>query len=142
MNKHIIAAIAISLSTAACSSDLGTGTFDVPLTYLDGESNHGPTDATGTAFIDADTGLVEIDVQGLPTLTGEVYEGWLAGGLETPVSTGRFNTDADGEGSSSIELGDITMDNFTKVVITVEPDPEDDPGPDPRHSIAGEIPKD
>ncbi|MEM1031329.1 MAG: hypothetical protein AAGN82_13355 [Myxococcota bacterium] len=133
--------MATFISLTACSAELGDREFEFDLAYLDGESNWGPTDATGVAFIDATSGLVEIDVEGLPRLEGEVYEGWVAGGLESPVATGRFNVDDDGFGSSRLILGDLSMDRFTKVVLTVEPDPDPDPGPDPRHSIAGDIPK-
>ncbi len=136
-----IATLALSMTLVACGSDLGPGEFEVPLTYLDGESNYGPEDATGVAFINSETGLVTIEVVGLPTLTGELYEGWLAGSLTTPLSTGTFNTDGNGEGMSRIEVGNIVEDNFSKVVITVEPDPDPDAAPDSRHSLAGEIPK-
>lgn len=141
MNKIRFVSIPLFLSLVACS-DLGEGTFEVPLSYLDGESNFGSQDGTGTAVIESETGGVDIEVHNLPALSGEVYEGWLAGGLETAVSTGRFNTDGNGDGMSSIVLGNISMDNFTKVVLTVEPEPDSDPGPDSRHSLAGEIPKD
>jgi hypothetical protein len=130
--------LALSLCLTGCGSELGSDSYQVALSYTGG-SNHGPTDASGTAVINGGTGQVDIDVSGLPTLAGDVYEGWLAGGDEDPLSTGRFNTDANGTGSSSITLGDLSSRTFENVVITVEPEPDPTPAPDPRHSIEGPI---
>lgn len=147
MTRHLrlafgsLAVLAAFLSVG-CSDDaepLGERTVNVNLAYGSG-SNHGPKDATGVAYVVTRTGVVEIDVVGLPKLENEVYEGWLAGGDETPISTGRFNTDDQGMGSSSIALGDISDRSYERVVITVEPEPDPDPGPDPRHSIEGNFP--
>jgi hypothetical protein len=135
-------ALSVSIASAGCSDEaeeLGGKQVNVNLAYGEG-SNYGPKDATGLAYIDTATGLVEIDVVGLPELQGEVYEGWLAGGDETPISTGRFNTNGQGTGSSSITLGDISKRTYQRVVLTVEPDPDPTPAPDPRHSIEGFIP--
>lgn len=135
-----LVAVAMSAFVLGCGADeLGEKQVRVDLSYGSG-SNWGPKDATGVAELDTSTGRVEIDVVGLPTLTGEVYEGWLAGGDETPISTGRFNTDASGLGSSTITLGDISSRTYERVVITVEPDPDPSTGPDSRHSIEGDIP--
>jgi hypothetical protein len=123
---------------AGCSSTLGDDTYEVSLSYQ-GDSNHGPANATGNATVVTADGKVDIVVQGLPTLTNELYEGWLAGGDEDPIGTGRFNTDASGAGSSTIMLGDITDRTYERVVITVEPEPDVSAGPDDRHSIQGPI---
>jgi len=127
-----------TLLLTGCGSSLGNETYEIALAYGEG-SNHGPQDATGSATVSGGSGQVDIEVRGLPTLSAERYEGWLAGGGETALSTGCFNTDADGGGSSTIVLGDISGTSFEKVVITVEPEPDSDPGPDPRHSIEGPI---
>lgn len=134
-------ALATVLVVTGCSGDeeLGSKQVNVNLAYGSG-SNHGPKDATGVAYLDTSNGLVEIDVVGLPELQDERYEGWLAGGDEDPISTGRFNTNAEGIGSSSIKLGDISNRTYERVVITVEPEPDPTPAPDPRHSIEGAIP--
>lgn len=135
-------ALTVSIFAAGCSDEaeeLGSKQVNVNLAY-GGGSNYGPKDATGIAYIDTSTGLVEIDVTGLPELQDEVYEGWLAGGDETPISTGRFNTNTGGTGSSSIKLGDISSRTYDRVVLTVEPEPDPTPAPDPRHSIEGSIP--
>jgi hypothetical protein len=139
--KYAWAAVAAALGVFACGGEeaLGEKQASVPLAYGAG-SNWGPKDATGVAYLDTKTGTVEIEVAGLPPLENEVYEGWLAGGGEDPISTGRFNTGADQTGNSLIELGDISSRSYERVVITVEPEPDPTPAPDPRHSIEGMIP--
>ena len=151
-SKWIIVVGCLILGIVACRGDengaaddqsptLGTRLFTVPLAYLEGDSNYGPTDATGNAAIDTSTGSVQIAVLSLHTLDDDRYEGWLAGGGEEPVSTGRFNTDEAGVGSSAIKLGDLSQTRNTKVILTVEPEPDPSPAPDPRHSIGGLIPE-
>ena len=136
----LVAVVSVACDSADSAATLGARTVTVPLSYLEGESNAGATDGTGEAVINTVTGRVEIVVEGLPDVPGDAYEGWLAGGGETPVSTGVFRTDASGAGASEIDLGDLSDRSFTKLVITIEPDPDPDPAPDARHSLAGFIP--
>lgn len=140
MNRIKLAlTVVASLALAACSSSLGDETYDVSLSCGDDCGHAESQGATGSAVVDGATGRVDITVVDLPQLTDEVYEGWLAGGGEDPISTGRFNTDANGSGSSSIVLGDISDRSYERVVLTVEPEPDPTPAPDPRHSIGGDI---
>jgi hypothetical protein len=132
------------LALAGCGGDddgtpLGDRTVNLDLSYYS-RSDYGPQDATGTAVIVTKTGQVDVTVQDLDMLDGEMYEGWLAGGGETPISTGKFNTDASGAGSSTIALGDITTNTYAFFLLTVEPEPDPTPDPDPRHSIGADIP--
>ncbi len=80
---------ALSLTMIGCAdSKLGDGTYDVPLS-CGSDCIHEPSaDGTGAAVVVGATGQVDITVQDLPMLTDEVYEGWLAGGGESPISTG------------------------------------------------------
>ena len=136
------------LVLAACENDdgsssgtpLGSRTINLTLSYGPGGANYGSQTATGTVVIDTATGRVETTVQGLPQLTNEMYEGWLAGGGESPISTGRFNTDANGGGSATHTLGDISARSYVLFVLTVEPEPDPSPAPDDRHSIGADIP--
>lgn len=130
----------LMITVAGCGSELGARTIDLDISYYE-ESDYGDTDATGTVQIDTATGRVDVSIIDLDMLDGEVYEGWLAGGGESPISTGRFNTDADGNGSSTIALGDITLRTYARFLLTVEPEPDSDPGPDSRHNIGAEIPE-
>ena len=138
--RYRILLTSVLLVTSACGSPLGEGPVQVELRYQ-GDSDAGPQDATGTASIDTTTGKVDIEVQGLIIDTSkDQLEGWLAGGGESPLSTSHFSPDASGAGSSSITLGDLSERTFSKVVITIQPKPDPDKSPDPRHSIQGEIP--
>ena len=145
---RVLLVVALGALVFACGDDgeentsaavIGERTVNVVLSYQGG-SNHGPMDASGTAVVNGTTGQVDITVMGLPTLTDDLYEGWLAGGGETPLTTGTFNTDENGEGSSTIVIENLAARSFTKVVLTVEPSPDPDPAPDARHSIEGPIP--
>jgi len=137
--SHLTVSAALLAATACTGEPLGERTIEMTLGYED-STNWGPMDATGTATIDTRTGQVDITVAGLPALTDDAYEGWLAGGGEDATSTGVFNTDANGAGGSTIVLGDLTEATFERVVITVEPVPDPSPSPDSRHTIGGDIP--
>lgn len=142
---RVLSVVSVVMFVYACGDEDATGpaigerTVNVVLSYQ-GSSNHGPMDASGTAVVNGTTGQVDITVMGLPTLTDDLYEGWLAGGGETPLTTGTFNTDENGDGSSTIVIENLAARSFTKVVLTVEPSPDPDPAPDARHSIEGPIP--
>ena len=137
---RVLLAVALLAGVASCGDEaLGTETRTLTLTCGEGCNHAESKDGKGTAVVDGSTGRVDITVEGLPRLTGEVYEGWLAGGGETALSTGRFNTDDDGNGSSTIVLGDISERTYARVVLTVEPEPDPSPAPDPRHSIGAEF---
>ena len=141
MTRLSLAAITVFMAfTSACASELGERVIEVELGHEGDSTDIGPTTATGLAVIDTVSGQVDITVQGLPMLDGEEYEGWLAGGGESAVSTAKFNTDENGDGSSSIIFGDISTRTYERVVLTVEPIPDPSPDPDPRHSIGGDIP--
>jgi hypothetical protein len=133
-------AIAIALLAGCDGEPLGERTISVALGYGD-RTNFGPESATGSAIIDTPSGRVELTVSGMPPLDGDLYEGWLRGGGEDPRSLGTFNTTAAGAAVHVVNLGDLREATYTRVVVTVEPDPDGDPEvPDVRVTIAGEIP--
>ena len=110
----------------------------VELTYLETISNWGPKDATGTLEFSFSEGYLSLDVEGLPRLAGQAYEGWLVrSATNEAVSTGQFNTSS--EGSTQYEatlptISDYTLDLF---VITVEALEAPDHTPSQQRSIAG-----
>lgn len=68
-----------------------------------------------------------------------VYEGWVIVDGNA-ISTGRFTVDEDG--NPSIDSFEMTADQVagaTRFVLTLEPDPEDDPGPAPTKLLAGDF---
>jgi len=88
----------------------------------------------------ADTAYLEFANHGLEPLgPGFVYEGWLIVD-GAPVSAGRFMIGADGEPSRSsfaIQVSDISA--VSTYVLTIEPNPDADPGPSPVHVLAGDF---
>jgi hypothetical protein len=126
-----------------CSSGDPLGARDITVT-LDSKADdfdHPESEkGKGRATIDTRTGDVFIVVENMPQLVGEQFEGWLAGGDESPVSTGLIPIDDDGMGHSSALLGSLTESTYDRVVLTVEPDPDDDPEPAGIHSLSGDIP--
>ena len=134
MKKYLLALVSILL--LGCGSPVGEDTINLAIGEYEGLGGA----ATGTVIINPTSGQVDTTVADLPALTGEMYEGWLAGGGESPLSTGRFNTDENGVGSISVNVGDISTRSYTFFVLTIEPEPDPDPKPDPRHSIGADLP--
>jgi len=105
------------------------------------ELGAGPALPTGIAtLIPADVSTnVALDLSGLEPLgSGFVYEGWVI--IDgAPVSTGRFNIEADGSQTllSSSLADDVSA--ATAVVITIEPKVDPDPGPAAAKPLAGDV---
>ncbi len=82
---------------------------------------------------------VDLDLTGLEPLgEGFVYEGWVI--IDgAPVSTGRFDIEADG--SQTFLTGSLADDvsAATAVVITIEPAVDPDPGPADPKPLAGDV---
>ena len=110
----------------------GTATLVIPeAPALDDSS----TDSAGA------TTNVQLEFDGLEPLgEGFVYEGWVI--IDgAPVSTGRFNVEADGSLTflSDSLVADEDLARATTVVITIEPAVDPDPGPADPKPLAGDI---
>jgi hypothetical protein len=109
----------------------------VDLSYIE-LSNSGPEDATGVAELIFAEGIVRVEADGLPTLTGELYQGWLVNSEQgDAISAGTFNADAEGVVSYEGVLPPIADFGFDLFILTIEPDPDDAPQPTERRSIGG-----
>lgn len=109
----------------------------VDLTYID-LSNSGPETATGVAELIFAEGIVRVDAEGLPTLSGELYQGWLVNSeAGDAIAAGRFNADADGMVSYQGTLPPIAEFCFDLFILTIEPQPDDAPQPTEQRSIGG-----
>ncbi len=86
------------------------------------------------------TSNLTLNLNGLEDLgAGFNYEGWLLVD-GTPVSTGLFTVNANGElSSNSFELPTETVDAATKFILTIEPNPDPDPAPSDQKFIAGDF---
>jgi len=91
-----------------------------------------------------------LNINGLEDLgPNAVYEGWIiipgtakTGGsaADTPISTGTFTVDANGNLSQTVF--DVDPDNLsvaTAFVLTIEPNPDPDPNPSAVHILGGDF---
>ncbi len=109
----------------------------VNLSYID-LSNSGPEDATGVAELIFAEGIVRIDAEGMPMLSGELYQAWLVNSeAGDAISAGRFNADAEGLVSFEGVLPPIADFGFDLFILTIEPEPDDAPQPTEQRTIGG-----
>ena len=92
---------------------------------------------------DGDTvapGSLTLNLDGLEDLgEGYLYEGWvIVDG--SPVTTGTFSVDADGNLSqTSFEVDAATLESATAFVLSIEPSPDPDPAPADTKLLMGEF---
>ena len=109
----------------------------VRLSYLEGLSNFGPKDASGTLELSLGEGYAKVDAVGLPKLTAQKYQGWLVNSQSNDaVSIGTFSAGAQTT-SYKGTLPTVPNFGFDLFLITVEPDPDDAPTPSSQRSIGG-----
>lgn len=86
------------------------------------------------------TANLSVSFTGLEPLgTGYVYEGWFIIDGQ-PVSAGRFDVDETGTAQpAQFEFDAADVENATAYVVTIEPDPDEDPGPSQTHVLAGDF---
>ena len=89
---------------------------------------------------DDDNTSLSLSFDGLEDLGSDyVYEGWLI--VEgSPVTTGRFTIDSNGNTSKSeFDLSQEDVDQASAFVLTIEPAQGDDPEPSDVHILAGDF---
>jgi len=86
------------------------------------------------------TGMLTLNFSGLENLGSDfAYEGWILVN-ESPVSTGVFTVDDNGNMSqSSFEMPLSDLESATKFILTIEPSPDSDPSPASTHYLAGDF---
>lgn len=118
-NKILLASMA-SLAIIACSDDDDSG--------------------NGGATPNANTANLTTNISGLEDLGSNfVYEGWIMVN-GTPMSTGVFTVNANGEASETVFA--VNADDLaaaTKYILTIEPSPDPDPAPSDQKLIAGDF---
>jgi hypothetical protein len=111
------------------------------LNYLPNFSNYGSPQATGIALVSFGEAWVDIQAEGLPQLSGQLYEAWLARSeTNDMISLGKFNADASGRVAYHVEFEQLLEADYRYFFITVEPDPDSSPEADARRTIAGVFP--
>lgn len=86
------------------------------------------------------TQTLDLNISGLEDLGPDfVYEGWLIVD-GSPVSAGIFSVDANGTLSeTAFELDTEDLESATTYVLTIEPNPDNDPSPSSVHILAGDF---
>ena len=117
----------------------GTGT----VTIMDSDENDASVNLSNKATINI------MDVPSLPA--GQVYEGWFVTNPDVgdrKQSTGILNVDDNGMIDHTLILmsgdqpsGENLFAAFDKFVVTIEPDPDDDPGPSDQIALIYVIPE-
>ncbi len=97
--------------------------ISVPLTYISGFSNWGPTIATGSALVWPIAFEVRISVQKLPPLTNQIYAAWFINPQTgSDMLIGRFNTASDGSAIIDESFPGHLATGYSMIMITVQPD--------------------
>jgi hypothetical protein len=86
------------------------------------------------------TGQLTLNISGLSDLGSTAkYEGWLLVS-GTPKSTGKFTVNSSGQlSSTTFTVDQSDLDNATKFILTIEPEPDPDTAPSNVHLIAGDF---
>ncbi len=84
------------------------------------------------------TGGLTLNISGLKDLGSSAkYEGWLIVD-GTPKSTGKFTVDGNGNlSTNTFAVDQSDLDNATKFVLTIEPEPDSSTSPSNVHILAG-----
>jgi hypothetical protein len=109
----------------------------VKLTYLEGVSNFGPTDAEGVLEFSFAEAYARVDVKHLKPATGYTYEGWLTGGAEAPFRVGEIKVDAAGLGVLDAKLTGLNSYGYDLFVIAARPSSDHGAAMPTELSIAG-----
>jgi LPXTG-motif cell wall-anchored protein len=114
----------------------------IVLSYLEGVSNWGPTNATGVAELVTREGEVHLKTTGLPRLTGEEYDVWIVNtNSQQRLSLGRFNSADDGRGALDVAgAREIPDSGWNLMMLSVEATGTASTAPSNRHTIAGRFP--
>jgi len=83
---------------------------------------------------------LNINLSGLEDLGASyAYEGWIMVN-GTPISTGTFTVDGNGQASKTgFNVDQTQLDAATKFILTLEPVPDNDPAPSDQKLIAGDF---
>ncbi len=126
--RHLIALLA-ALLVALLIAGLGRSVaraeetpVAVPLTYVAGLSNWGPTTASGSAEVWLIEAEVRLHVSGLPVLNNQLYDCWLVDqSTNRFLNIGRFNVGGDGTALVDFVLKGSLPAEYNLVLVTVQP---------------------
>lgn len=124
IGKPIVFGLVATMTLVACSDDDDDDNMTTP-------TNNNPS---------TNTSNLTLSMNGLEDLGANYqYEGWIMVN-GTPVSTGTFSVDANGslsKTSFAIDANQLSL--ATKFILTIEPNPDNDPAPSAQKLIAGDF---
>lgn len=88
----------------------------VKLTYLEGVSNFGPTEAEGVLEFSFAEAYARVDVKNLPPMDGYVLEGWMLGESD-PLWIGEIEPNAAGIGVLDTKIEGLSSYSYNLFVI-------------------------
>jgi hypothetical protein len=138
--RALVLGLALALGLPAAPSAANGTPFNVVLSYLNGVSSWGPTNASGVAEIATRDGEVRLSATGLPRLSGEQYVVWIvdtAQGARQPLAS--FNSDGTVARADEVLPESIPERAWDIVMVTVEAEGPRPATPSTRRSIAGRI---
>ncbi|UCC92216.1 MAG: anti-sigma factor, partial [Thermoplasmata archaeon] len=134
--KPLAGALDVDKESADLAANIGVDLTGISGTYIlaTPSNNFAPDDYD-----------LELDFDGLPMLSSGHYEGWLIVD-GTPVSTGKFNIDAngdivdlDGNMIDAFTLMDLDIDDVEMFVLSIEEEGDDDTVPGAIKPLAGAV---
>lgn len=115
---------------------VGIGTY-AATSSGDGEGDKKDTVASNT--VDKANDLpFNFNVSNLAELSSGTYEGWVVRG-DDKYSFGTFNTNSAGDIVGDLALSSVTAQNGDKIVVTIEPVPDNSPDPSGTVVLAGDL---
>jgi hypothetical protein len=132
----------VALTVAITPARANGNPLTITLSYLDGVSNWGPTNAAGVAEMVGKEGELRLVANGLPQLGSEQYEVWILNTTRGDrMALGSFSAGDGGVGKLDLILDEPIPDKqWNMMMITVEPEAGQPSAPGARHSIAGRFP--
>lgn len=104
----------------------------------DDDDKSSDTATNQVATEQSDDFALDLSFTNLAPLSDGIYEGWIVRG-DDKFSFGTFNTNEDSQIVGELDLGDVEPAEGDKVVVTIEPVPDADPGPSSTVVLAGDI---
>ncbi|MFN0073201.1 MAG: hypothetical protein ACKVVP_17105 [Chloroflexota bacterium] len=117
-----VLAAALTLAAPVTRMHANGNPVSIVLSYLNGVSNWGPTNATGVAEMVPREGEARITVTGLSRLSGEQYVVWIMNSVNNEkMALGGFNTAENGVGKLELTTKDPFPDKgWDTVYVSVE----------------------
>jgi hypothetical protein len=136
---RLVPGLAVLAALAACGQDKGLGVHEEDTPSGSAKLTVSSRAVGGTCELCAQ-GRLTLNIQGLEDLGPQArYEGWIIVN-GSPVSTGLFSVDAEGEMSRKaffVERADLAA--AAAFVLTIEPVPDPDPAPSAVHLLGGDF---